>query len=94
MKDVINYYEAYDEESRLTRDNARKVEFVVTTEILNKYIVPNHKILELGAGTGAYSIYFSKRGNEVLATDLTPKHIEQQQPWSDNLPQKTIKNSV
>lgn len=30
----------------------------------------------MGAGTGVYSFYYAKRGNEVLATDITPKHVE------------------
>jgi ubiquinone/menaquinone biosynthesis C-methylase UbiE len=75
MDNIINFYEKYDEESRLTTNNARKVEFNITTAILNQYIEPNHKILELGAGTGVYSFYYAKKGNEVIATDITPKHV-------------------
>lgn len=76
MNNVISFYENYDEESRLSTDNARKVEFTVTTTILNQHIKPHYKVLELGAGTGAYSFYYAERGNEVLALDLTPKHVD------------------
>lgn len=76
MSSVINFYDKYDEDKRLIKDNARKIEFHVTTTILNKYILPKHKILELGAGTGAYSFYYAERGNMVVATDLTPKHVD------------------
>jgi len=32
---IVNFYGKYDEDSRLTTNNARKVEFTVTTAILN-----------------------------------------------------------
>lgn len=76
MNNVIDFYENYDEESRLTTNEARKVEFTITTSILNEYVRNNDKILELGAGTGIYSFYYANKGNNVLATDITPKHIE------------------
>jgi len=76
MNNIIDFYERYDEDNRLKIDNARKIEFTVTTNILNKYIESDFNILELGAGTGAYSFYYAERGNTVLATDLTPKHVD------------------
>jgi 2-polyprenyl-3-methyl-5-hydroxy-6-metoxy-1,4-benzoquinol methylase len=76
MKNVKDFYESYDEEKRITTDNARKTEFYLTTTILNEHIKPQHKILELGAGTGVYSFYYAERGNEVMATDLLPMHVE------------------
>ena len=76
MKSVIDFYENYDEEKRITTDKARKTEFYMTTTILNEHIKPQHRILELGAGTGVYSFYYAERGNEVIATDLLPMHVE------------------
>lgn len=76
MKTVIDFYEGYDEGKRLTTDNARKTEFYVTTTILNEYIKPLDRILELGAGTGVYSFYYAEKGNAVVATDLSTKHVE------------------
>lgn len=76
MNNIVNFYEKSDEENRLTTNNARKVEFTVTTTILNQYIKSNSRILELGAGTGVYSFYYADRGNDVLATDITPKHVD------------------
>lgn len=76
MSSITEYYEKYDEDNRLTLDNARKIEFAVTTTILNEQIKPHHKILELGAGTGAYSFYYAEMGNEVVSTDLISKHVD------------------
>jgi len=55
MKNIIDFYENYDEESRLTTGKAKRIEFVTTTHLLNQYIQSHHKIIELGAGTGVYS---------------------------------------
>ncbi|MGD8191688.1 class I SAM-dependent methyltransferase [Brevibacillus ginsengisoli] len=76
MQSVIDFYEKYNEESRLTTDNARKIEFIITTRTLDNYIKPAYTVLELGAGTGIYSIYYAEKGNKVVATDITPKHVE------------------
>lgn len=73
---VVNYYDNYNEDSRLTRDNTRKLEFITTTTVLNKYIMGKKDILDVGAGTGIYSFYYADMGNEITATDITPKHVE------------------
>lgn len=75
MNNVVNHYEKCDENSRLTTNNARKIEFTVTTTSLNQYIQKQDKIIDLGAGTGIYSFYFAEKGNDVTAIDITPKHI-------------------
>jgi len=40
MSLITEFYERYDEENRLTLNNARKIEFTVTTTILNEQIKP------------------------------------------------------
>ncbi|MGJ7921654.1 class I SAM-dependent methyltransferase [Neobacillus sp. LXY-4] len=77
MESIIRFYENSNEDLRLTADNARRIEYILTTKALDRYIKHEDKILELGAGTGIYSLYFAERGCKVIATDLTPKHIEQ-----------------
>ncbi|WP_425464154.1 methyltransferase domain-containing protein [Paenibacillus rhizophilus] len=32
--------------------------------------------MDLGAGTGIYSFYYADKGNSIVSTDLTPKHVE------------------
>lgn len=78
MEAVINYYSNYDESSRLTTDNSRKLEFITTTHILDQYISNGSNILDLGAGTGIYSFYYAEKGNDntIISTDITPKHVE------------------
>lgn len=76
MEGIINYYNNYDEDGRITSSNSRKVEFLLTTNILDRYIENKDRILEVGAGIGVYSFYYADKGNEVVATDLTPKNVE------------------
>ena len=73
MKDFIQYYTEYDEDGRLQR---HKTEFVSTTYILDKFILKGFHILDVGAGTGAYSLYYAEKGCSVVAIDAVPRYIE------------------
>ena len=72
---IINSYNEIDEENRLQSTNARKVEFLTTIDALKPYISVNTKVLDCGCGVGVYSLYYAKRGVEITALDLVPKHI-------------------
>ena len=73
---VVQSYENYREEERLTTNNARKIEFLTTTRILDEYIKASESILDCAAGTGAYAFYFADKGNQVTAADITPRHVD------------------
>ena len=73
---IKKYYEGYDEDSRLIKDNSHSIEFITTTKYLDKYISKESKILEVGAATGRYSFYYAKKGCEVTALELSENHIE------------------
>lgn len=76
MQTITEYYESYDEDSRLRDSKAKQTEFITTTIFLNRYLKDNSRILEVGAGTGIYSFYYALKGHRVAAMDLTPKHVE------------------
>ena len=73
---VVENYENYREEDRLTTNNARRIEFVNTVKILDEHIKEKSKILDCAAGTGVYAFYFAEQGHDVTATDITPRHID------------------
>lgn len=73
---VVENYENYREEDRLTTNNARKIEFITTARILDEHLSGKMKILDCAAGTGIYSFYLADKGHQVTATDITPRHIE------------------
>ena len=52
MNYVVDSYENYKEENCLTANNARKIEFVTTTRVLDEIIHDKSKILDYAAGTG------------------------------------------
>ena len=72
---VSAIYEIFDEDSRLSSKAAR-VEFLTTVRQIEKYLKPNMKILDLGAGTGEYSLYFANKGYEVTSIELVEKHVD------------------
>lgn len=76
MNPVVESYENYKEENRLTTNNARKIEFITTTRVLDEVIGAKSKILDCAAGTGIYAFWLADKGHDVTATDITPRHIE------------------
>lgn len=75
-KILNNYYENYNEEERLTRDKTHSIEFITTTKYIEKYLNEDDKILEIGAGTGRYSIHYAKLGYQVDSVELVKKNLE------------------
>lgn len=73
---VVDNYENYREEDRLTTNNARKIEFITTTRILNELLEKNMKVLDCAVGAGIYAFYLAERGYQVTATDITPRHVD------------------
>ena len=73
---VVESYENYKEEDRLSTNNARRIEFLTTVRVLDELITDKKKILDYAAGTGIYAFYLADKGHEVTATDITPRHIE------------------
>ena len=76
MNYVVESYENYKEEDRLTTNNARKIEFITTTRVLDEVIDAESKILDCAAGTGVYAFWLADKGHDVTATDITPRHID------------------
>lgn len=72
-----NYYSQGKENNRLTEDKAHMVEFLTTVRYIDKYIKKKDRILDIGAGTGIYSLYYAEKGYKVDATELTNANIEE-----------------
>lgn len=75
MSYIENYYNNYDEEKRLTT-KSHLPEYLITMKYIEKYLKPNSKIIEIGAGTGRYSIELAKRGYDVTAVELVEHNID------------------
>lgn len=76
MNYLENYYANYDEEGRLL-SNHGQVEYRTTMKYIHDIIGDGKcKILEVGAGTGRYSIALAKEGHEVDALEYTSHNLE------------------
>ena len=69
-------YNKQTEDTRLTRSRHGQLEFFTTMEYIHKYLKPGMKILEVGAGTGRYSIALAKEGFDVNAVELVKANLK------------------
>ena len=72
---VKEIYRRSDENTRLSKSKAARVEFYTTVRYIEKYLTSDAKILDIGAGAGEYSLYFSRKGYEVAALELSEDNI-------------------
>ena len=70
------YQEDYEEDGRLTRDKMHQLEFITTTKYIDKYLKKGDRILEVGAGTGKYSLHYADKGYQVDAIELVEANIK------------------
>ena len=67
----------YDENSEMEwqRLERHPFEMPLTLYMMEKYIRPGDRVLDIGGGPGRYSIHFAKMGCEVTLVDLSPGNI-------------------
>ena len=70
-----NFYQNGAEEQRLTTRQGQ-VEFIITTDYIEKYLKSGDRILEVGCGTGRYSLYYAHKGYEVDAVELVQENLD------------------
>lgn len=64
-----------NEDDRLLSQHG-KIEFLTTTSFIEKYLKKGDKILEIGAGTGRYSLYYAEKGYNVTAIEYVNHNID------------------
>jgi hypothetical protein len=57
---LTNYYNKFNEDKRLDSRHGQ-VEFITSMKYIHKYLNKNDKIIDIGAGTGRYSIPLKKK---------------------------------
>ena len=68
--------EFYDSQVSYEWDRiADKPEFLLTCRMLDRYIKPGDKVLDIGGGPGRYSFYFAEKGCDVTLVDLSSENI-------------------
>lgn len=71
---VQEFYRSGSEDTRL-HSQAARVEFLTTVRYIEKYLTPGARILDIGAGTGVYSLYFARQGYAVSALELSEDNV-------------------
>ena len=77
MDYLAEYYQNYDEEGRLLSQRGQ-VEYLTTMKYIRECLsgVSDPKILEIGAGTGRYSVTLAKQGLNVTAVELVTHNLD------------------
>ncbi len=80
MADIEKYYNKFNEEHRLTTRHGQ-VEFQTSLKFIHDYLPKDKspsetKILDLGAGTGRYSVQLCSEGYDVTAVELVKRNLE------------------
>ena len=88
-KKILNsfYSNICNEDARLLSTKHGSVEFLTTIKYIEEYLpsagvgggsgsIQDTKILEIGAGTGRYSLYFAKQGYDVTAVEFVESNLD------------------
>ena len=77
MDYLESYYNQYDEDGRLLSQHGQ-VEYITTQKYIHDFLADDkgNKILEIGAGTGRYSVALAKEGYAVTALELIGHNLE------------------
>lgn len=80
MTEIEKYYNKFNEEHRLTTRHGQ-VEFETSLKYIHVFLpkdkAPSEiKILDLGAGTGRYSVQLNSEGYDVTAVELVKRNLE------------------
>ena len=73
---INSFYDGYREDVRLEKSRHGQLEYFTTMHYINKMAAANSSVLEIGAGTGRYSIALAKKGYNVTAVELADKNLE------------------
>lgn len=76
MLNILYREKEKEEESRLTRSRHGQLEYLTTMNYIHKFVPSGSKILEVGAGTGRYSVALAMEGYDVTAVELVAYNLE------------------
>lgn len=72
---VSSHYDRYGEDGRLVNTRRGQLEYFTTMHFIHRFAKEGAKVLELGAGTGRYSIALAKEGMDVTAVELAAGNL-------------------
>ena len=87
-KELIEYYNKHNEDKRLKTKHAN-IEYITAMKYIHEYIKEGYSILDVGAGTGAYSIPLRDEGFDVTAVELVKQNLKYMEKANINCYQGT-----
>lgn len=90
-KELVEYYNKLNEDKRLKTKHAN-IEFITAMKYIHEYIKEGYSILDVGAGTGAYSIPLRDEGYNVTAVELVKQNLKYMEKANINCYQGTATN--
>ena len=72
---IVQHYEANNEDLRF-ETRWCSIEYLTTLRYIHRYLQPGARALEIGAGTGRYSIALAAQGCNVTAVELVPHNLD------------------
>lgn len=85
-KDIINYYNTYDENGRFYRNNVHQIEWITSMTYFENLFKRGAYILDGCAGTGNYSFKLAELGYKVIAGDIVPHNVDIMQSKQEKNP--------
>lgn len=88
-KELITYYNKFNEDKRLNTRHGQ-IEYLTSMKYIHEILkdIKNPKIVDIGAGTGAYSIKLYEEGFDVTAVELVKHNLKVIESKNKNI--KTI----
>lgn len=73
---VTDFYTQYDEDTRVDRSRQGQLEYLTTMHYIHRHAPKGSRLLEIGAGTGRYSIALAREGFDVTAVELVEHNLD------------------
>lgn len=85
-ENLIKYYNKFNEDKRLNSKYGQ-IEFITSLKYIHEYLetMDHPKIIDIGAGSGRYSITLAKEGYDVTAVELVKHNLRMIEKKSDKV---------
>lgn len=84
---ILGYYGRGKEQGRLFEEPQGVLERLRTWDLLDRFLPPGGKVLDIGGGAGVHARWLAERGYDVEMFDPVPLHLEQATQTATTLPQ-------